>query len=876
MKFGLNYDNHILANWSQHCIDYNGIRMQLRAKAQRGESAQGLLGEFCAEIGNFTATYMSVALELTTAGRALVGRYGGGRLSGEALVDTWAMQPVSFHDHHAAKRLIAEIKELQAVGKLNSIAIQRLVRKFSSSGQVTPDWAGQAESHLQACATSRQLSYAELAPIYDQLVGIGAGDSGTTRHATKDAPDSATRFSRAREQLTQLLNPKDADSFEQNLAAIRDEHLDPKFDTGLPHFFGRLLYLAAHCLDGEYIDVILSYHPDIGVKSIRGETALYRAAQAGSLRAVQSIATCYLKSGESLDVAVPRTGWTPLMVACAKGRTEIAEYLLRCGADAQKVDVVGWTAKEHAAYRGHLPAASLEGLASACTPPGALGPRVRSARKGTAKTLPDDQKAVIVTLGSVQGGHCRRTLRLHQEADGNDHISLDTAFLEISLPNAGYQSKTVPLPLLEDHSVGPLVGKIELDAQVQVTVRLWHDDQGPAGERSLHSSGTILLNQDYATFGSSRESMLRETTVILLNKNTMEYSGTVLLSYVVATPFKGLDDGDAASYIRQPGAGVRLVGHRGLGQNTLGTSNLQIGENTVTAWCAICRDVQLTRDHEAVIFHDFSFSGSGSDVPIHDISLAQYKYAGDIQNPSGALLLEAGRPRPRASSSGEDSVLKALQAQERLRHTVDYGGKGFKANIRGHSIQDAHATLEELLLTLPEEIGFNIEMKYQRLHEAVEAGVASVTIDINTFVDVALEKIRRLAGRRPIILSSFTPEVCILLKLKQSTYPVLFITNAGKVPMTDKELRAASLQMGMKFARYWQLTGLVLACDTFLLCPRLIFLVKSAGLVCASYGLGNNDPENAKKQADAGIDILIVDKVKLIAETLSKNDANVN
>ncbi len=124
--------------------------------------------------------------------------------------------------------------------------------------------------------------------------------------------------------------------------------------------------------------------------------------------------------------------------------------------------------------------------------------------------------------------------------------------------------------------------------------------------------------------------------------------------------------------------------------------------------------------------------------------------------------------------------------------------------------------------------------------------MASVTIDINTFVDVALAKIKHLAGRRPIILSSFTPEVCILLKLKQSAYPVLFITNAGKRPMADKERRAASLQTAMKFAKYWQLAGLVLACDAFLLCPRLISFVKNAGLACASYGLGNNEPENAK------------------------------
>lgn len=273
-------------------------------------------------------------------------------------------------------------------------------------------------------------------------------------------------------------------------------------------------------------------------------------------------------------------------------------------------------------------------------------------------------------------------------------------------------------------------------------------------------------------------------------------------------------------------------------------------------------DVQLTRDLEPVIYHDFSFNGSGADIPIHDITLAEYKRAGEI-HPGERLGPGAGTKRPRALSGGDDSAVGAFRVHSRRNHAPEVGGRG--ANTRGHSIQDAFATLEELLVDLPDEIGFNIEMsmfffliyhlltlcvdgptEYQRLHEAVAAGVAPVTIDINTFVDAALSKLKRFAGNRRIILSSFTPEICILLRLKQSRYPVLFITNAGKPPMVDRDLRAASLQMAMKFAKYWGLQGIVLACDTFLLCPGLISLVRRIGLVCASYGLGNNEPANAR------------------------------
>ena len=86
-----------------------------------------------------------------------------------------------------------------------------------------------------------------------------------------------------------------------------------------------------------------------------------------------------------------------------------------------------------------------------------------------------------------------------------------------------------------------------------------------------------------------------------------------------------------------------------------------------------------------------------------------------------------------------------------------------------------------------------LQPEYPRLHEAVDAGVAPVSIDLNTFIDTALDKIYRFGGNRTIILSSFTPEVCILLAIKQQTYPVMFITNAGKPPETDREMRAGSL-----------------------------------------------------------------------------------
>lgn len=136
--------------------------------------------------------------------------------------------------------------------------------------------------------------------------------------------------------------------------------------------------------------------------------------------------------------------------------------------------------------------------------------------------------------------------------------------------------------------------------------------------------------------------------------------------------------------------------------------------------------------------------------------------------------------------------------------------------------------------------------EYPRLHEATDAGLAPVAIELNTFVDVALEAIHQHGRNRPIMLSSFTPEICMLLSIKQKAYPVFFITNAGKVPMVDMERRAASVHVAVRFAQRWNLAGVVFACEPILLCPRMVGYVKNRGLVCATYGTLNNVPENVK------------------------------
>lgn len=129
------------------------------------------------------------------------------------------------------------------------------------------------------------------------------------------------------------------------------------------------------------------------------------------------------------------------------------------------------------------------------------------------------------------------------------------------------------------------------------------------------------------------------------------------------------------------------------------------------------------------------------------------------------------------------------------------------------------------------------------LWEAEDRPMEITAQEINIFVDTVLSNIYKYGGKRSITLSSFCPEVCILLALKQQEYPILFINKAGSVPTGD--VRAGNLQQAIQFAKKWNLAGIVMLSDPFVLCPRLVGYAKSAGLVVASYGDLNDDPKCA-------------------------------
>ncbi|KAJ3077244.1 Glycerophosphocholine phosphodiesterase [Podochytrium sp. JEL0797] len=269
-----------------------------------------------------------------------------------------------------------------------------------------------------------------------------------------------------------------------------------------------------------------------------------------------------------------------------------------------------------------------------------------------------------------------------------------------------------------------------------------------------------------------------------------------------------------------------LVGHRGIGMNAVlfaKDSRLpHISENTIESFAEALRegvqfvefDAQVSKDMKAVLYHDSIVSEYKEHTEIKDLTQAQFL---------------ATQPK--------------------------FGVNPF-------------TTLEHALKTLPESLGFNIEIKYPMPDEIDTDRLE--TIEYNAFVDVILETTLTHAGNRPIVFSCFNPEACRMAKEKQSRYPVLFLTMAGTHPTLDP--RSESFIHAAQFARHANLDGVVTDAKGILENPgELVQAAKEImgeGCVVFTYGAGNCVVGNARRLKEAGVDGVIVDTVAQVREEL--------
>lgn len=632
-----------------------------------------------------------------------------------------------------------------------------------------------------------------------------------------------------------------------------------------------------------------------------GETALHIAARFGNDECARILIEGTDDQKVDLELAEKNFSWTPLHIAAVDGHFQVAKLLVEAGADVSRVDSSGWTAKEHAALRGHLPIAQLllehthvdevvpskseevnldSNTATLRHEVASLGDRrSNAASRGTepVKTFGHrylkDESLVLVSLGSMDMRKDVDAVKLDRVPLNEAHSTqLDTA-LSVVLSASGAQGEPtiIDLPVHENISTEPVVFTTKDASKVKLLFDIVPTYSG--NEKNKIGRAVALLSSVRPSVGSKRMNLQGDVCVPVMSSATLEVIGTVNFNFLVVTPFShpNMEVTSRQTYWKKL-ASTMVIGHRGLGKNVTTNRSLQLGENTVESFIAAANlgaqyvefDVQLTKDHVPVIYHDFLVSETGIDAPVHTLTLEQFLHINpDARRLNGKEMLtqtlrqhtatdsinrvrnNSPGPRQRSMSVGYgigNSLVDsgATVADERMKHTRDFKEKGYKGNSRGNFIQAPFATLEELFRDLPQGVGFNIEMKYPMLHESEEHDMDAYAVELNSFCDTVLTKVYDLAGERHIIFSSFNPDICLCLSFKQPNFPIMFLSDSGACPVGD--IRASSLQEAIRFASRWNLLGIVSNTEPFINSPRLVRVVKQHGLVCVSYGSDNNDP----------------------------------
>jgi len=309
--------------------------------------------------------------------------------------------------------------------------------------------------------------------------------------------------------------------------------------------------------------------------------------------------------------------------------------------------------------------------------------------------------------------------------------------------------------------------------------------------------------------------------------------------------------------------GIAIGGHRGMGANVMNNGSLLPAwrENTTPSFLAAASmgasfvefDVQVTRDGVPVVWHDNTLQYGDPAAPtactIADLTAAEFEALGRLSTLGDSRLL---------------SVVRKFKDR----------GNGFMTMsqpMRWHLPSDApFPRLEQLFKELPSNLAFNIEVKMATPDELAVTPPEEVTRMVDAILDtVALysSSSSDQGSSRPVVFSSFDPDVCRELRARQSQWPVMFLSTGGKDWHADP--RRMSIDAALAVAATYDLSGVVLESAALARQPQAVAFARSQGLKVVTYGFENDNPEWVKQQQELGVCAVIVDDVTRVAQALN-------
>lgn len=244
-----------------------------------------------------------------------------------------------------------------------------------------------------------------------------------------------------------------------------------------------------------------------------------------------------------------------------------------------------------------------------------------------------DESLVLVSLGSMDMRKAIDAVKLDEVPLTEAHqTQLDTALsVVVSAVGATGEPTVIDLPVQENISTEPIVFTTRNASGVRLQFDIVPTYSG--NEKNRIGRAAALLAPLLPTAGVSLSGLQRDASVPIQSAD-FDIIGTVNFNFLVVTPFAHPKMGVTSeqTYWRKVSSTPVVIGHRGLGKNSSSNRSLQLGENTVPSFIAAANlganyvefDVQLTKDHVPVIYHDFLVSETGLDVPVHTLTLDQF------------------------------------------------------------------------------------------------------------------------------------------------------------------------------------------------------------------------------------------------------------
>lgn len=321
---------------------------------------------------------------------------------------------------------------------------------------------------------------------------------------------------------------------------------------------------------------LLAFGVEVDGSDARGRCLLPTAAKSTSEHDTRA---CEILIDHGVDVNIKdgRCSRTALTYACINGNRRLVKLLLENKADVHVVDVRGWSPIEHAAYRGHMDIVKLLEPLTKANPNLHLqdeslrtSPIVTTNQSNTSHiprmnphSKSKEETCVWIRLGSNDAYKPVRPVQLdaHRRLDGLPLLEAESTYT-VSVAAEGDPSvvHVASLPVMESNVNKPWLFYTKDISEMKIRWNLYKQTATQPGDRKLVGSGIVLMDMLNAGIRPFRESLVRDTTVALLEPITLKIVGTVTFYYFWVTPHP------TPSHLAEPHCwefGNGIGGHRG-------------------------------------------------------------------------------------------------------------------------------------------------------------------------------------------------------------------------------------------------------------------------------------------------------------------------